>query len=265
MKSIALAIDGSDSDRVALRTAVALARHSGALLTVYHNRAPATAAVAAFDVTVAAIEVIQPPTGALERARANFDAEAAGYEGARFIVADGHAADVLGRAAPYCDLLLLERLSSNEGPDAIALNAILWETRSPVLVVPPQPVTGPVERVVVSWNGTLQAGRALRAAMPLIEKARSLVILSRAGTEKDQELKRYLSARDISISHWKPYGDANLSARGWARSLLTEVGKLEAGLLVVGAFGGAVTSLLGFGRATEKIVTSTKVPVLLSA
>jgi nucleotide-binding universal stress UspA family protein len=34
---------------------------------------------------------------------------------------------------------------------------------------------------------------------------------------------------------------------------------------VMGAYGSAVGNLLGFGRATEKIVTSAQVPVLLSA
>jgi nucleotide-binding universal stress UspA family protein len=202
---------------------------------------------------------------ALKQARAAYDAEASGLEGARFIEVEGMLSDILERAMPYCDLLLLERLSSSEGPDAIALNTALWEGRSPVLVMPPQPATGPMDRIVLSWNGTLQAGRALRAAMPLVANAGSLVVLTRAGKERDTELERYLSAHKISVSQWKVYGNENLSARAWARSLLAEVTDLDAGLLVMGAFGGAVSSFLGFGRATEKIATSTRVPVLFSA
>jgi nucleotide-binding universal stress UspA family protein len=265
MKSIALVIDGSENDPVSLRTAVAFARNCGAILTVYHNRVPPTATIAAFDMAIAAVDVMPDSDEALKRARAAYDSEAGGYEGARFIVVEGILSDVLEQAAPYCDLLLLERLSSSEGPDAIALNDALWEVRSPVLVVPQEPATGPLDKIVLSWNATPQAGRALRAAMPLVERAGSLTILSRAGGEKDAELEKYLGAHKIAVSQWKIYGDENLSARGWARSLLAEVAKLDASLLVMGAFGGAVTSLLGFGRATEKIATSTKIPVLFSA
>lgn len=265
MKSIAVVIDGSDNDGASLRTAVACARTAGARLTVYHNRMPALLATGTYDMAITTIDNSGRVQEALKAARAAFDAEAQGLAGARFVEVEAGQADVLELAAPYHDVLLLERLSSTEGPDAVAFNAALWDIRSAVLVMPPQPMTGAIKQVVLSWNGTPQAGRALRAALPLIHAADSLVVLSRAGTERDAELERYLEANGVAVAQWKSYGDKSLSARGWARSLLAEVKELDGDLLVMGAFGGAIGSFLGFGRATEKVATSAQVPVLFSA
>lgn len=265
MKSIALVIDGSDNDSASLRTAVACARVAGARLTVYHNRMPALLATGTYDMAITTIDNSARVAEALEAARAAFQAEAAAVPGARFVEVEAGQADVLELAAPYHDVLLLERLSSTEGPDAVAFNAALWDIRSAVLVMPPQPMTGTFRQVVLSWNGTPQAGRALRAALPLIHAAESLVVLSRAGAERDAELDRYLEANGVSVAEWKTYGDKSLSARGWARSLLAEVKEMRGDLLVMGAFGGAIGSFLGFGRATEKVATSAQIPVLFSA
>ncbi len=265
MKSISLVIDGSDNDAVSLRTAVTFARRAGAKLTVYHNKMSPGMVIGPLDMGMATVDVTPITEKALKRAREAYDAEVKGLPDARFLEVEGMLPEILELAAPCSDAILLERLSSTEGPDAFALNEALWSARSPVLVMPPQPATGSMDKVVLSWNGTPQAGRALRAAMPLIRIAGSFVVLSRAGGEKGPELERYLGAHGIAVSEWRSYGDASLSARGWARALLAEVATLDASLLVMGAFGGAITSMLGFGRATEKIATSTRVPVLFSA
>ena len=265
MKSIAVLIDGSDNDDTSLHSAAALAKMAGARLTVFHNKMPDVLTAGTYDMAVAAIDNSGPAREALERARAAFDHECKGIAKARFVEVDARATEVLEMATPYNDLLLLERLSSAEGPDAVALNSALWDARSAVLVMPPQPVDTEIKKVVLAWNGSAQSGRALRAALPLIQAAGSLTVLSRVGTERDPELEDYLEAQGIRIEAWKTYGDPSLSARGWARALLAEVKDLDADMLVMGAFASGVGGFLGFGRATEKIATSTQIPVLFSA
>jgi nucleotide-binding universal stress UspA family protein len=48
------------------------------------------------------------------------------------------------------------------------------------------------------------------------------------------------------------------------RALLAEANALGANLLVMGAYGDPGESLFRFGRATEKVATAAKVPVLFS-
>ncbi|MBC6439360.1 MAG: universal stress protein [Rhodospirillales bacterium] len=265
MRSIAVVIDGSENDAASLKTAVSFAQAADAQLSVYHNRAPVLLTAASFDMAIATYDNSSEVDERLDAAKAAFDAEARDYAGCRFVDMEAGPAHVLEMAAPYHDVLMLERLSDTEGPNAVALNSALWDIGSPVVVMPPEPRTGPIRNVVMSWNGTLQSGRALRAALPLIRKAESFTVLSREGSETDAELESYLSAWNIPVAQWKSYGDRSLSARGWARSLLAQVNEMHADLLVMGAFGGTLGSLLGFGRATEKVATSAKILVLFSA
>lgn len=265
MKSIAVLIDGSDNDDTSLRSAATLAKQLDARLTVFHNKMPEVLTAGTYDMAVAAIDNSEAAEEAIHHARTAFDTECDGLATARFVVMDAGAVEVLEHAGPYHDLVLLERLSSTEGPDAVALNSALWDSRSAVLVMPPQPLGERVSQVVLAWNGTCQAGRAMRAALPLMQAADRLVVLSRAGSERDAELDAYLEGQGITVAEWRHYGERSLTARGWARALLAEVKELQGDLLVMGAFSSGVGGFLGFGRATEKIATSAQIPVLFSA
>ena len=56
------------------------------------------------------------------------------------------------------------------------------------------------------------------------------------------------------------------SRRARGRSLLEVAKEADADLLVMGAYGeGKITAMLGLGRATEKVVMSCKVPLLVQA
>ena len=60
------------------------------------------------------------------------------------------------------------------------------------------------------------------------------------------------------------FDGARLTARGRGRAVLAAADALGADLLVMGAFGeNKVTALMGLGRATRKIVSDTKIPVLV--
>jgi nucleotide-binding universal stress UspA family protein len=177
---------------------------------------------------------------------------------------DADIGEAIERVSPYHDLIVLERLSEAEGPDARAFSAALWELRA-VLVSPSSGSSDTVRHVAIAWNGSMQAGRALRAAMPYLRKAVKVTVLQRSGSDEDAELNRYLAAHAIQSVVFKTYGEGHLSARGWGRALLAETKNIGADLLVMGAYGSSMGNLLGFGRTTEKIVTSAPLPVLLSA
>ena len=55
-----------------------------------------------------------------------------------------------------------------------------------------------------------------------------------------------------------------MTARGRARALMAEAKTLGAHLLVMGAYGDLGESVYRFGRATEKVATAAKIPVLFS-
>ncbi|WP_119419074.1 universal stress protein [Desertibaculum subflavum] len=263
MHSLVTLIRGSDDDVAALRAAVALAQAVGARLTVVHAVDVDMRAVAAFETAAAGLDAANKNL-ARAPARAAFKEVCGHIPGCRLLEFDTKAAETVERISPYHDTVVVGRLAAVDGPGAKVFSSALWEAGSAVLVCPPGAPSA-VRHVAIAWNGSAQAGRALRAAMPFVGQAERVTVLYRRSGAEDEELKRYLATHEVRSAAFGSYGASGLTARGWGRALLAEVKMLGADLLVMGAYGGRVSNLLGFGRATEKIVTSSSVPVLLSA
>jgi len=265
MQSLVVLIDGSENDAASLKCACALARAAGGRLTVVHTKAAEVLPAGAYEIAVAAIDNSAYAQETLKRARAAFAEVCGNSPDARLMEIDASAAEAIQRVSPYHDMILLERVSDLEGPDAVAFSTALWGAHCPVLVNPPDKVHESIKHVAIAWNGSIQAGRAMRAALPFLQKAVQVTVLQRAGVAEDLDLQRYLQAHGVKTVAFRSYGEKHLTARGWGRALLAAAQEAGTDLLVMGAYGSTMGSLLGFGRTTEKIVTSSPIPVLLSA
>lgn len=266
MQSLLTLIDGSENDAVSLRAAAGMAQAIGGRLTVAHFKLSDLVPVGTFDMGM----VIPTDPAAVEEARKRAESayaeECSRLADCRLQEVEAGVSEAIERLSPYHDIIVLERLFGSDGPDAMAFSAALWGVGCAVLVTPAAADTTPALRhVAVAWNGSVQAGRALRAALPYLRRAERVTVLQRHGSEEDAELKGYLALHGVRAVQFRAYGQERLSGRGWGRALLAEIRAIGADMLVMGAYGSAMGSLLGFGRATEKIVTSAPVPVLLSA
>jgi nucleotide-binding universal stress UspA family protein len=171
----------------------------------------------------------------------------------------------LYKQALFADLCILARDDGLIGSDLFLLKAALVSSRVPTVLLPAVPLEEAPATVVCAWNGLAPAARAIRAAIPFALKARRFVVLEYAGNEVNRSrLERFLQNQGVTAVEWRPYGGAALTARGRARALLAEAKALNAHLLVMGAYGDVGESLFRFGRATEKIGTAAKIPVLFS-
>jgi nucleotide-binding universal stress UspA family protein len=265
MQSLVALIDGSDSDGASLRAAAIIAKAIGGELTVAQVKGGDALPIGSFDMGVMP-NISVATEEAVARARAAYDDECGDLAYCRLEEVDAGISETVERVSPYHDLVVLGRLSGSDGSAAMAFSAALWSVGCAVLVTPAAERLGDkVGHVAVAWNGSVQAGRALRAALPFLRRAGQVTVLQRHGITEDGELKRYLAMHDIEAVHFRTYGEPQLTGRGWGRALLSATSEIGADLLVMGAYGSAMGNLLGFGRATEKIVTSATLPVLLSA
>ena len=188
--------------------------------------------------------------------------------GATYTAAETATLDMLVAMGRSADLLVLGRPCSD--PENVApatVEAALYECARPVLIAPPQPGTGPIKSVVLAWNGSFQAARAMNYALPFLEQASSVTVLV-VGTQPDDVGAPYL------VRHLKRHGitartDAidpgAVSGRARGRNLLEYTNNSNADLLVMGAYGrGQVLTFLGLGGATGKVISSCRVPLLLA-
>ncbi|HEX5644659.1 MAG TPA: universal stress protein [Erythrobacter sp.] len=176
---------------------------------------------------------------------------------------------------------LLEQSAINDvivlGPNDIGVDGprpsrmvgdLLLHSRTPVLVVPKDQQRvdwgGPA---LVAWNGSTEACAALRAAVPLLQKASKVHLASVA--EKKPRVKHdlppvegaeYLSRHGIHAEMVElPQGEDNV-----ADTLLAAAGVRGCAYMVMGAYGHSRLAEFLLGGVTRRALTDPQLPVLLA-
>ena len=143
--------------------------------------------------------------------------------------------------------------AKGKGPLAEVFQQIVADEQRPTLVARPGFKVGGM--VAIAWDGGKEASRAVRTAIPLLEKASQVVILSAPAAASRQfdpaGLQTYLAARGLSADVKALEGSGDAAPR-----LLRAAVELGADLLVAGAFGHPRLQEFVFGGATRTFLTA---------
>ena len=173
----------------------------------------------------------------------------------------------LSKNSALVDIIVL----SSAGGDKInalplgLLGDVLFNTTAPVVVQPDNvkkfDACGPA---LVAWNGSLEAGNALRAAVPLLKMASDVHILT-VEEDKDHDLPQlaaseYLSYHGIkSEIHSPPAGKGPVE-----ETLLAAAEKVNADYMVMGAYGHSRAREFLFGGVTRSLFKDCPIPLVVS-
>ena len=171
----------------------------------------------------------------------------------------------------YADLMVLGQHDPSTDPSSgvpsdFAENVMLMSGK-PALILPyaglPPAVIG--ETVVIAWKPVREAARAVGAAMPLLKRARRVVILSWAGDDenvagKRLDLRGYLRLNGVEAS-WQEQGN---ETSGLGELLLSRSFDLGADLLVMGCYGHSRAREWVLGGTSRTVLESMTLPVLMS-
>jgi nucleotide-binding universal stress UspA family protein len=265
MKRVTIFIDGSANDRDSLASALTLCRCLDGRLRVVHPRPPDDVVASPDGQSVVLVKNEEERAVRRSDARAAYDEICGGLAFADWQESEETVTEAIVSHGLYSDVVILERLSDEAGPEALTLNTALFDTPGPVLVTPPKAPAVIGKSVAVIWSPTLQSARAVRSALPILRTAeRVTTITNSARPEADpSSLVAYLDAHGIT-TELGSYNAAGQTARGRGRAILAAVAEADADLLVMGAYGEKrLTALLGLGRATRKVASATTVPALL--
>lgn len=160
------------------------------------------------------------------------------------------------------DYIVLNRPARRDGvADRLELQAALFDTDRPVLVVPPGPAAAFGERVAIAWrDDDKRTVRALISAMPLLARAKQVHVLAgvRAGTPVPA-LPAVLTEHGIAATlHVLPVGAGVFGA-----SVLAAAHALAADLLVMGAYTHSAWRELLLGGVTQHMLAQADLPVLM--
>ena len=185
---------------------------------------------------------------------------------------DDDAGEGISLQARYCDLAVLGQSDPNEPirldgagvPDYVTMTA-----GTPVLIVPASgSFSGPGRHVLIAWNGSPEARRAIQGAMPLLQAAQRVEVVlfnprerpdpsgAKPGTDVVQTLRRHGVEATLRIAH------AGHGALGSA--LLSMATESAASLLVMGCYGHTRFREMLLGGASREILESMTVPVLMA-
>jgi len=276
MKNVLAIADGGPTLEATVRAARYLTTLIGGQLDVLHVRDGASLVTSKLTVASNArgaegVVVEDSQSTVAERAvlaRKAFDSLGGASPDASFIDRDGNEVSIVVELGRVSDILVVGRPGADERkPEPAYVGAAIYESARPIMVVPPSWRQGDFKRALVAWNGSAQAARALGYAIPVLQKVPNVTVLS-VGAENVRAVTgpavRYLERHGIEASS-AAFDAGTGTARQRGRTLLHHVGSLGADLLVMGAYGdGGVLRFLGLGGATGKIITASKVPVLLA-
>lgn len=143
------------------------------------------------------------------------------------------------------------------------LPEVLVGTSTPVLALPPGRSPGLLDKAgMIAWDGSRPAARALRAAIPILRGFASVHVVSvkrRADrTFPETDALHYLARHDIHAEYGERFVDGSIE-----ETLDREAARLDAQLLVMGAFGHSRLREYLVGGVTRYFLLGRTVPLLL--
>lgn len=187
-------------------------------------------------------------------------------------IEEGFAESIVAQSARYCDLTIVSQADPDEAPPAAGLlpQDVLLQSGRPVLVLP---YVGdwriaPATRVLVGWNASREAARALHDALPML-KAAANVEIAVFETPEDVDLDHgQVPGADIGLwlaRHGVKVEVQYVSAKvGAGEALLSHAADIGADLIVAGGYGHSRWREAVLGGVTRTLLRSSPVPVLLS-
>jgi nucleotide-binding universal stress UspA family protein len=183
---------------------------------------------------------------------------------------EGSPATMVALHARYTDLTVVGQPNSYEpqDSDAVTVTTVMTSGR-PVLAIPfagDFPTLG--ERVLVAWNASREAARAVNDALPLMAAAKQVTVLA-INPQRGIGGLGDVPAADIAL-HLARHGIKAEAAHTVAKdisdgeALLSYAADIGADLIVSGAYGHSRARELVFGGVTRTLIAEMTAPVLLS-
>ncbi len=180
------------------------------------------------------------------------------------------ADDVAGRRARYADLTLVgPELNANDKLKNLVLKGVLFNAQRPVLVVPEgSPVSLRPKNVMIAWNSSLEASRAVREALDLIAGAQTVNVTMvdpeaterGAGQEPGADIAAYLARHGARVT----VDRVPCEGRSVAETLRAHAVDHAADMMVMGAYGHSRLRERVLGGTTHAMIENPTLPVFMA-
>jgi nucleotide-binding universal stress UspA family protein len=190
--------------------------------------------------------------------------EANAHPSAQWHVETGEAPHWMIRYGLTADLIVASRGTADDSAARSVLEEVLVETGRPLLIPSDGALSATMtDRIAIAWKATPQTARAVAAAMPLLVRAKEIVVM----TVQEEEDRSDDAGRLVRNLEW--HGLKAVAQRlkpdtgSAADTLLAVAAEKKCGLLVMGGYGHGQLREWIFGGFTQQMLVSAPVPVLI--
>ena len=272
-KDIAIHLTGSEEDATRISHSATIARSFDAHLTgLQVHEMPEVLAMtdpagSAFLQELIAESVERAKT-ATSRLKAQFERIGLNHEMRRLDVYPGQVGHVLATEVRLSDLFVGTRPYGDSTKQHRVEEAVLFDSGRPCLFVPPHhPVPSAYGTIFVAWKNTREAARTLAEALPFLQNASSVIVGlveegiagEQTGSAPGDDVGRYLSRHGIAAEIHLIDGWTDIPA-----ALLNEAAKVNADMIVMGAYGHSRFREWVLSGATRHLLTNAPVPILVA-
>jgi nucleotide-binding universal stress UspA family protein len=176
-------------------------------------------------------------------------------------------ATTFGEMARNYDLSIIgQARPDSEAPDDLIIEGALFGSGRPVLIVPYIQRTGAkLDRVMVCWDGSRNAARAVADAMPLLRRAGAVDVVTIDTVERRNQvagadIAEHLARHGLKIE-LKSITD---KANDVASTILNHVADSDTDFVVMGGYGHSRLREFMLGGATRGMLRSMTVPTLMA-
>ena len=155
--------------------------------------------------------------------------------------------------------------STAESPRMSTFEAALFDAGRPVVIAPPSPPAKLGEVVTVAWNRSAETARTVAFAMPLLERAKTVEVLSVEGSQVPGPSAEEMAT--LLRRHGIPTTARHVGQRGRmtpGEMVLAEAKSVGADLLIKGAYTQSRLRQMIFGGTTRHIIMEAELPVILA-
>ncbi len=176
------------------------------------------------------------------------------------------AFSVLEAGGPQTDVTVLDMETDPVQRDRGLIEAALFDSGRPVLIVPPGRERYVGKRILIAWDGGASAARAVADALPFLKQAEEVEILTVTG-EKD--LAGLLPGTDLA-PHLARHGvkvtvrNVALGEADVASEIRQAASGFAADLIVCGAYKHSRLREWLLGGVTQSLLQECRLPILMS-
>ena len=179
---------------------------------------------------------------------------------------DGRHYATMALAARQTDLICLSVVEADPKPywQSVLFEELVTIAGVPILLLPASTPSGVPQSILIAWNGSVEARRAIAFAEPFLAKAKTVRIISIGAHGKDkpsaQDMALYLKRKGIEATG-QDLPDVKAPVED---QIALAADDMSADLLVMGAYSRPRWQEMVWGGVTRSVLEKPDLPVLLS-